>query len=151
MRRRTLGVLGAAWLTLPPAVLILLQVVTGKPGLVPRYWAFVLPAVAVGLGLAVGAIPRARAGWAVAGAAALVGVSLVPQLAIRGSDSHDGTRYEALAEVVALPGLSPMPVLIRSAYYRTLMANAPRSPTLAGPPRRRPGRHDRWTRSTLTR
>ena len=125
---RTLGVLGAAWLALPPLALVVFQVVTDKPGLVPRYWAFVLPAVALGIGLAVSAVPLARAVWVVAGAAILLGASWVPHCSIRGADSHDGVRYESLAAAVELPGLHPLPVLIRSAYYRALIANAPGLP-----------------------
>lgn len=125
---RTLAVLAAAWLVAPPAGLTLLQVVTGKPGVVTRYWSFGLPALAVGVGLALGAVAVRHLVVMVAALAVWAGLSLPAHISIRGVDGHYGLRYQTIPAVLDLPALASLPVLIQSSDYRGLVANDPQFP-----------------------
>ena len=122
-RARSGAALAAAWLLLPPAVLVAFQAATGAPGLVARYWTFSLPALALAAGFALDATwPRRRA---LALVLVIVVLGLPTQLAVRTTNGHAGQGWQALPEVLAGPDLANAVVLVEESSYRTLIANQP--------------------------
>lgn len=126
---RTLSVLALTWLAAPPLAMTTWQAVTDRPGLVIRYWVFCAPAIAIGVGLAVGRLGRRHAVLAMVGLAVLSLVALPGQRAARGLDAHGGRQYLSLLEVMDLPPLQGAPVIIRMSQYRAVIANQPSAAT----------------------
>jgi hypothetical protein len=134
---QSLTLLAAVWLLLPPAALVVLQGLTGKPGLVARYWTFCLPALAVGIGLA---LSYRRARWtAWLGIGMLFALALPTQLAIRAENGHLGERWARLPRVLEQTEFSETPLLIQGFSQRGLSANAPDLPASRTPLNGNPG------------
>lgn len=117
------AVLTALWLFLPPVLLVALQVVTGSPGLVTRYWLFSLPALA---GAGAFALVRLRPRAAVAAVCiAIVAVSAPTEVVARTADGHLGRGWVLLPSVLDRPGLARAPLLAGGWNYHGLVANDP--------------------------
>lgn len=124
---RTLTLLGAIWLVVPPLLLITLQAVTGRPGLVARYWGIATPGLAILVGVLLRTVHgRAQLLLATAVATAAVGTAMPAQVSIRGIDGHLGQRWQLLPSVLRQPALRAFPVLISPSVLRALDAAAPR-------------------------
>lgn len=122
---RTPAVLGLAWAAIFPVCLILLQVVTGAPGLVARYWAFSIPGIALGVGLTLYWLAsKVRVAAAIALLVVLTLLSLPTQIELRTPDGHFGQRWSLLPEVVNLPALAPYPLVLPAWLYESTLANA---------------------------
>jgi mannosyltransferase len=97
------GVLGAAWLVLPSALLIAVSLV-GSPWYSPEYLIMCAPAVALLAALGIAAV---GIGWVrIVLVVAIVALSVAPYLALRGSTAH-GTDWTAVADTLqreAQPG-----------------------------------------------
>ena len=121
---RRAALLGAVWMIVPPLALTLMQVVTGKPGVLPRYWLFCLPAIALCAGLALDWLWSRGRVIAIAGAVGLCVLAAPSQVAARGINGHQGWGWLDLPQVLALPKLADAPLLV-SISYRALAAVDP--------------------------
>ncbi len=136
---RALIVLGLCWLVIPPALLTLLQVTTDSPGLVVRYWAFCLPALA--LLAAIGLRGISSKSWIAAGVclAVIVALGAPRQLAIRTVNGHRGAQYAGLSQLLSVSSLESLPIWIGSSgRWRSLEAQqagitARRAPLIIDP------------------
>jgi hypothetical protein len=122
---RTGVVLSAAWLILPPASLCLLQLGTGAPGLVTRYWMFCLPAIALASAPALAAAQRSHRGLAAAILAVVVAAGLPTQLALRSPDGHAGHGWRQLPGLLTDGELADTAILVEGPHVRALLANHP--------------------------
>jgi mannosyltransferase len=130
VRTQALTRVALAWLVIPPVLLTLLQALTGRPGLVARYWGIATPGLAVLVGLFVSAaISRVTFTRRRVAAVALVGTALLAglpaQVDARGIDGHTGERWRLLPAVLRQPLLAGLPVLISPSVSRALDAAAP--------------------------
>lgn len=124
-RLRSAAVLGFSWAVIFPVVLTLLQAVTGAPGLVARYWAFSIPGIAIGAGLALYVIAAKVKPTVAVIVAVLLAVLVAPtQLELRSQDGHFGMRWTLLPEVVNLPALQSYPLVLPAWLYESTLANA---------------------------
>jgi len=122
---RSFAILGASWWLLPPVVLVAVQVLTEKPGLMARYWEFCIP----GMAILIAILLRRLEGISmplVLGVAGLVMVTGLPtQIDVRHIDGHIGQRWEMLPSVLRQPGLAGLPVVISQYGLRSLNAADP--------------------------
>lgn len=111
------------WAAVPPLAMAALQAVTDRPGVVARYWLICLPAVAIGVALA---LDRLRGRALPAAAVAVLAALAVPSLAeLRTADGHLGERWSVLPRALAVPGIDDVGLLIRGYPERGLAANDP--------------------------
>ncbi len=120
---RHCAVLTAAWLVLPPLALCALQLSTGSPGLVTRYWLFSVPPLAIAAGVAIHRLLSFSAAAGTGLLVALIVLSLPTHAWIRGVDGHLGQRWRELPTLLDLPGLRAAPLLAKGWNYRGLVSN----------------------------
>ena len=123
--RRRFATLAGTWLLLPPLALCVLQVATGAPGLVARYWVMSLPALALATGHALDVIWSRRRVLALASLGVLVVLALPAHLAVRAVDGHLGHRWRALPQVFEQQALRDAALLAEGWSYRGLVSNDP--------------------------
>jgi len=136
---RVVAVLLVAWGVLPPTVLMLAQVLAGTPGLVSRYWFFVLPALAWAAGISLDRVAEWRRPIAIVMTVAVVLLGLPSQVFVRSIDGHSGRSWQLLPTALSAPGLAPLPVLLGGWSYRGLLSNDPAFPAARLPLVRDPG------------
>lgn len=136
---RPLVFVAVAWLLLPPLTLILVQLALSKPTLVYRYWLFVIPALAILVGLALWSLSHRSGTLAISASILLVVLAVPTQISIRQLDGHNGQAYLTIAQTMETDQFAHEPVLTNGAAYRSILANspddlAPRFPLIASVP-----------------
>jgi mannosyltransferase len=123
-QRRYAAIIGS-WLLLPPFTLCAVQLVTGAPGLVARYWLMSLPALALAAGYALDVMWSRHRGLALGSLSLLVMLALPTHLGVRAVDGHLGHRWRSLPQALELPMLDEAPLLAEGWSYRGLVSNDP--------------------------
>ena len=125
---RVVAVLVASWFLLPPTALIALQIATGKPGMISRYWFAEVPALAWGIGITLASLSRRNARTPVVMVVLLGLLALPSQMFIRTDDGHSGLAWQKLGAVLNQPSVAGIPLVTNGANYRGLIANQPDLP-----------------------
>ncbi|MEI6621231.1 MAG: glycosyltransferase family 39 protein [Actinomycetes bacterium] len=125
--RRDVALLYCGWVVFPPTLMIVLQLITGKPGLVYRYWIFILPGLAVLAAIFLRWLTARKFAAGVVLAIVVVVLAVPAQLALRGTDGHFGQVYLALASTLETGPFQNEPLLATGATYRSVLANSPGS------------------------
>ena len=123
--RRRVVVFAAIWLVAPPAVLCVLQAVTGAPGLVTRYWLFSLPAIPLLAAIALVSVGQRSRAAALTCLIVIVGLGVPSQFLVRGVNGHLGQGWLDFPAVLTVPGLKSLPVVTGSWNYHGLVSNDP--------------------------
>lgn len=121
--RRSLAVLAAAWFLLAPLVLVGFQALTGSPGLITRYWVYTVPALAAGAAVPLAFLRSKSTAIGLSALLVVTALALPTQVYLRSADAHHGERWQQLQAVLAMPGLSGLPLVTRDWNYRGLVAN----------------------------
>jgi mannosyltransferase len=117
--------LTGSWLLLPPLALCVVQLATGAPGLVARYWVISVPALALAMGYALDVMwPRSRV-IALGILSVLILLALPTHLSLRSVDGHLGHRWRSLPQVLKLQTLEEAALLAEGWSYRGLVSNDP--------------------------
>jgi hypothetical protein len=124
-RHKQAAVLAAVWVGLPPVALSVLQIMTGSPGLLARYWTLCLPALALAAGLTLDALWSRNRLLAATCLAGLVCLAAPTHVDMRSEDGHLGQRWRDLPQVMALPAIRGAPLLVEGWTYRALVSNDP--------------------------